>query len=97
MLLASLHSNVKYLPSKYLKIIPEYKSATLNSNWRKDSNAEEISEVENSIMFIIKNRKKSYQIMLLTFSEKNNKLLFITPMSISTEAIDYINKINKVK
>ena len=45
MFLATLHSYIKYLPAKYIKIIPEYKSATLNSNWRTDSNAEEIAEV----------------------------------------------------
>lgn len=97
MLLASLHSNIKYLPSKYLKIIPEYKSKTLNSNWRQNSNAEEIEEVENSVQLTINNKKKSYTIMSLTFSEKNNKLLYITPMSISVEAVNFINKINKAK
>ncbi len=97
MFLATLHSYIKFFPPKYLKIIPYYQSATLNSNWRKDSNAEEISEIENSIMFIIKNKKKSYHFMLLTFNKKNNKLLYLSPMGMPVEAIDFINKINKAK
>lgn len=93
--LLTLHSYSKNIPSAYIKIIPYFKSASLDKNWRKDSDANEVLQIENSIVVLIKNKKSFYQVLLINFNPSNHKLSSFTVMGTTDEAMGYIKSFYK--
>ena len=93
--LATLHSFTRNFPSDLIKIIPYTKSKTLDKNWRKDTDAYEIAIIENSILLLIKNKKKYYEVLLLNFNPQNRKLNFLLVMDTSKEAKEYFHRFYK--
>lgn len=95
--IAALQTYLKKIPAKYLQVIPQSLSKSIDSNWRNNSNKEEISDIENSLLIVFKNESKQINLINLIFNPKTNKIIYLNSYSYFNGENEYLKKIMERK
>lgn len=90
---AVLQNHLKKIPEENLKVIDYTNSKSLYKDWAKISNKEEVTEIKNSLMLLYKNEEREIELMLINFSDKTNKIIFLTSMGMSIEDSKFIESL----
>lgn len=90
--IATLQTYLKKIPAKNLEIIPESLSKSIDSNWRKNSNEEEIIDIENSLLLVFKNKSKQINLISLIFNPKTNKVIYLLSFGHSIKETEYLKR-----
>ena len=91
--IATLQTYLKKIPAKYLQIIPESLSKSIDNNWRSNSNEQEISDIENSLLLVFKNESKQINLIKLRFNPKTNKVIYLNNFGYLNGEHEYLMRI----